>query len=548
MRLALAYLILLMLAGCGAHDPVGPVRFANSPPVWKVNDRIDTAKAPKAIPFLRGFYHFTSFYLRATRGLWLERDRRAVGTNSFDEVPDSTWFTNRIGVRELKPEEILRGPGSKEAPDKHLPWTIQSAKEGGTAIGFVVTDARGVKFVLKFDQKHAPEIETGANIVGQRLLWAIGYNVPEDHVVYFTRQDLRLAKDAYIKLDGDKKPIDAAYVDKQLAKVSVGADGRIRGNASVFIAGKPLGGAPRLGVRRDDPNDTIPHQLRRDQRGQASLFAWLSHTDIKEDNTFDAFQKDPRDPDVEYVVHYLIDFGNAFGTQSKVRHRHYPDYQYEVDLKEWGKSIVSLGLQRQPWEGRVDPELPGIGLYSAEMFDPGTWKANTFAQLPLLYADRIDQFWGAKLAIRFSRVQIEAAVEAARYTNARSKKYLVDTIVARQRIVGAYWFARTNPIDEVRFDGGQLCFVDLALRHQLVTTQTTFAVQSFDRQGRSLEARKGVAAAANGNTCVTPTWAAGGARYTIVNVESSRGMPGTLIHLALDPATQQPRVIGIYRQ
>jgi hypothetical protein len=208
--------------------------------------------------------------------------------------------------------------------------------------------------------------------------------VPEDHVVYFKRSDLVVAKDAYVKVAGEKKPIDAAYLDRQLAQVNIGADGRIRGLASVLIDGTPLGGSPRLGVRADDPNDRIPHELRRDQRGQAALFAWLSHTDIKEDNTFDAFQKDPRDPAIEYVVHYLIDFGNALGTQSKVRRRPYPDYQYDVDFREWGLSLLTLGLHRQPWEGRVDPALHGIGQFSAEQFDPGRWKANTFAQLPVV--------------------------------------------------------------------------------------------------------------------------------------------------------------------
>ena len=542
-------LILIVLASCASTDPVGPVRFVNAPPVWKVNDRVDVAKAPDELPFLRAYYHFNSFYLRAKRGLTLERDRRAVGVNSFDEVPDSTWFTNRIGVRKVTPAEILRGPGSGEAPDQYLPWTIASAKEGGTAIGFVVTDTRGVKFILKFDQKHAPEIETGADVVVARLLWAAGYNVPEDHVVQFKRTDLTLAKDAYVKVDGKKQPIDDAYVDKQLSKIVVGKDGQIRGLASVFIAGKNLGGSPRLGVRKDDPNDLIPHQLRRDQRGQAALFTWLSHTDTKEDNTYDAFQKDPKHPDVEYVVHYLIDFGNALGTQSKVRQRPYPDYQYDVDLKEWTLSLITLGLHRQPWEGRVDPNLPGVGLFSAEHFDPGRWKANTFAQLPLLYADRLDQFWGAKIAIKCTRAQLAAAVEAGRYSDPRARAYLVDTLIKRQRIVAAHWFARTNPIDEVRLEGAKLCFTDLAIRHHLTETPTTFAVRTFGADGKPLAPGTQIVPSATGEACVADVaMAPGEGRYTIVTVESSRGMPGTLIHLAADPRTQQPRVIGLYRR
>jgi hypothetical protein len=151
-------------------------------------------------------------------------------------------------------------------------------------------------------------------------------------------------------------------------------------------------------------------------------------------------------PTIHYVKHYLLDFGNALGTRaccSAITST--SDYHYEIDLKEWALSLVTLGLHRQPWEGRVDPDLPGVGLFSAAHFDPGRWKANTFAQLPLLYADRHDQFWGAKIAIRFTREQLAAAVDAGHYSDPRSRAYLVDTLVQRQRIVAAYWFARVNP-------------------------------------------------------------------------------------------------------
>src|SRR6185436_20324035 len=34
------------------------------------------------------------------------RDIRAVNVNTMDEVPDSSWFTNRIGVRAMSLAEI----------------------------------------------------------------------------------------------------------------------------------------------------------------------------------------------------------------------------------------------------------------------------------------------------------------------------------------------------------------------------------------------------------------------------------------------------------
>lgn len=35
---------------------------------------------------------------------------RALNVNTIDEVPDSSWFTNRIGRGAMSREEIVRGP------------------------------------------------------------------------------------------------------------------------------------------------------------------------------------------------------------------------------------------------------------------------------------------------------------------------------------------------------------------------------------------------------------------------------------------------------
>src|SRR5574339_1001001 len=37
-------------------------------------------------------------------------NQRAVNVNTMDEVPDSSWFSNRIGIREMPISEIVRGP------------------------------------------------------------------------------------------------------------------------------------------------------------------------------------------------------------------------------------------------------------------------------------------------------------------------------------------------------------------------------------------------------------------------------------------------------
>jgi hypothetical protein len=537
-------LVVIAFAACSGS--AGPVHFANSPPVPHVDDRRDVAKPPAERPFRRHLLNFDSYYLRTVRALRLDRHRRAVGVNSLDEVPDSTWFTNRIGKRTVTPDEIRRGPGL-DSPDRYLPWTITSSKPGGTAPGFLVEDSRGVKFLLKFDRPQAPEMETAADVIVARLLWAAGYNVPSDHVVYFTRGDLRVAPDAYLKVGRKQQRLDDKLVDRLLERVGNKLDGRIRGVASIFVEGKTLGGTPRLGVRADDPNDRIPHELRRDQRGLAALAAWLSHSDMREDNSLDVWQQDPARPAVHYVVHYLLDFGNSLGADAALEGQPFIGYEYRIDPAAILESTLTLGLRRRPWEDREHSSIRGVGMYSAKHYNPGAWKPSTPAHLPVLWADRFDKFWGSKILIRFTREQLAAAVEAGQLSDPRAAPYLVDALVARQRATAGYWFRRVNPIDELVVIGGRVCFTDLALRHRLETAPTRFTITAHDANGRPVGARATITPDRNGDACVSPALAGGSDRYTILNVRSSRRLPPAQIHLAIDPESGRPRVVGLRR-
>ncbi len=543
--------IAVSVTACGAGaSPVGTVRFVNAPPVWRVNDRQDVPKQPEENPFYRPFYHFTSYLLLARRALNLTRDRRALGINSIDEVPDSTFFTNRIGVRDLSLDEIRQGsPG--DSPIEHRPWTIKSSKVGGSVPGFICEDAQGRKFLLKFSSKQEPELESAADVITARLMWASGWNVPSDHVLFFNEDDLVLGPDATTKVKGKKVKLTAAMLAAQFARAVRRPDGTFRGTASIYIGGKPLGGMPRLGVREDDPNDIVPHQLRRDQRGMAPVSAWLAHTDMKEDNTLDSWEPDPADKNRHYVVHYHIDFGNSLGAFPRSNRRPQPDFTHEVDPEEWTLSFLTLGFYRQPWEGRIDPKIPGLGMYAAGDYEPQRWKPNPMGQFPVLFADRYDQFWGSKILIRFSRAQLAAAIEMGRLSDPRAAPYLLETMVARQRRTALHWFRRVNPVDEFTVEAERFCFVDLALRHHLVSEPTTFAIDAFDEAGRPLtRTPERLTPDAAGRACTTRLPRGGATsdgHYTIFRITNSRGMPATLLHLADDPNTSRPRIIGLRR-
>jgi hypothetical protein len=544
-------LLLLVLSSCATTASLPPVRFVNAPPAHAVNDRRDVPTQPKTREFIRLLYNFDGqFYRLITRALELHRGERARGINALDEVPNSTWFTNRIGVRYVSPDEIAAAPGGVGSPAPHKPWTVVSTKSGGMTLGFIIRDARGEKFLMKFDPRGLPEAETATQIIVGKLLWACGYNVTEDYVEYVRKQDLVLAKDAVIKDEfGNKRPLDQAELDKRLATVEQSADGTLRVLVSHWLAGKPLGGHAAEGVRDDDPNDRIPHELRRDLRGAYAVFSWLDHTDIHGGNMLDLWVADPTNPKRHYVKHYWVDYGVALGFQARKNREPRFGFEFYTDFPGIARSLVTLGGVDRAWEDRRELPLRGIGLYETRLYDPGSWVSSTPSYVPLYVADRIDKFWGAKIIIRFTRDQIRAAVDAAKLTDARAAEWLTDALIARQRATARYWFERVNPLDELAVADDTLCFKDLWIAYAFAPARATrYRLTSYDRNGKEVTSASSPAGD-TGLACTRLALAGGQDGYTIVRIDTTRPhyTGTTYVHLARDPVTHAARVIGIWR-
>ena len=109
------------------------------------------------------------------------RPKQAFNVDAFDEVPNSSWFTNRNYRRQLSLEAIAQGPGQGRGPDSGT-WDVVSAKVGGATPGFQIVDSRGDRYVLKFDPPGYPEMATGAEVVATNLIYAAGYNTPENQL------------------------------------------------------------------------------------------------------------------------------------------------------------------------------------------------------------------------------------------------------------------------------------------------------------------------------------------------------------------------------
>src|SRR5215813_8637295 len=69
-------------------------------------------------------------------------DIRAVNVNTIDEVPDSTWFTSRIGARDMSIDELVRGPNTGPTPP-FSDWPVVEGKSSGITPGYRIVDPSG---------------------------------------------------------------------------------------------------------------------------------------------------------------------------------------------------------------------------------------------------------------------------------------------------------------------------------------------------------------------------------------------------------------------
>jgi hypothetical protein len=385
----------------------------------------------------------------------------SLGVNTIDEVPDSAWFINRHGKQRMTREQLKKGAGNENLPQP--PFKITGAKTEGITPGFQMRDAKNRLYFVKPDPISNPELSTSADIIGSKFFYAIGYNTPENYIIKLKPSDWTIAKEAKITAAGG---VPRKMATKDLNDIMVKApllpDGSFRVIASLGIAGKGIGPFRYEGTRSDDPNDTIPHQQRRELRGLHVFCAWLNHTDAKGANSYDSVIQEGN---ISFVRHYLMDFGSAFGSDGDMAKDARFGREYQIPAA--GAAVVkafSLGLWSQDWERARYPKLKAAGRIEAETFDPEKWKPNYPNQA---FMNRLpgDEFWAAKIIMSFTDDDIRAIVETGEYTDPRVTDYLATTLARRRDKIGQTYFSKVLPLDSFRIVNGQLLFDDLAEKH-----------------------------------------------------------------------------------
>jgi hypothetical protein len=362
--------------------------------------------------------------------------REAANVDERDQVRlPSTWWQPRIGYKRVTVQQMLKGPGGTDGPAGRR-WTVTSAKSAGVTPGFQIKDARGDRFLLKFDSPDHPELSSSSEVIGTLLFWAAGYNTPENTIVHFHPESLDVDPEATIKERlGQARSFTRERLAQLLSRVARRPDGTVRCVASRFLEGKPIGPFKYYGRRGDDPEDLVPHELRRELRGMWVFAAWTNHVDVRGPNSLDTWVTHGGR---SFVRHHLIDFGSILGSSATAPRSLPAGTEYSVDNGVFLRQALTLGLVPFRWEGSVDPEIPSVGQIEAAKFDPRGWRPSDPNPAFDERTDR-DVRWGARILAAFTDEHIRAAVGAAKHSDPRATEYISRVLIARRDALVKEW-------------------------------------------------------------------------------------------------------------
>jgi hypothetical protein len=473
-RYSCASALLLATVAAAPTGAGAELRLEDAPVVWYEDDR-----APVPIPAERDPGVIADSYEEGFSrpvGRATNPDRLIYGpvpaanVNGLGEVPNSSWFTNRIGLFPMSTADAARGPGGGTGPDRSAPWKVVGVKTEGVTPGFTIQDARGDRYLIKFDPPGLLGTTTAAGAISARIFHTAGYNVPDDNVVTFTGEDLVVAEGTtYRDREGVKHPLDRDTLNRILEGVEPLEPNLWLAISSRFLPGKPVGPFNWFGKRKDDPNDHVDHQKRRELRGARLFSAWVNHFDTKQQNTLDMYVGAAGEG---YVRHHLIDFASTLGCGADGLNPRF-GHEYTVDAGPFFGRFFTLGGMGFPWETlERPPGLPEVCYFASADFRPEKFE-------PLLpntaFADMTDEdgYWAAKIISAFTDEHLQAIVAEGKYRDPAAAAYVTGVLLERRDIIARYYFDRVAPLDFFRREGDAIVFRDLGVERGIYGASTS---------------------------------------------------------------------------
>ncbi len=462
---------MLVLTGESASRATGP-RFYPDDPIRTDDDRAFDSSGAKA--FELGDY--ANFAENTFLSPGDRRSIKALNVNTLDEVPDSTWFTNRLGRRPLSVDEIVRGPDRRDL-SSITQWEIVRDKSAGFQPGFRAVDRTNPAqlYQLEFDPVGNPEMATGAEIIGTAFFHAIGFNVVDVYLGEIDRASLSIVKTATIRSIEGRRPFAPSDLNALLSHAARLPNGKYRVLISPFAEGQSMGQFRYYGTRPDDPNDVFPHEHRRELRANRVFCAWLNHDDSRANNTLDMLVG-PQGR--KHLLHYMFDFGSILGSGTQFADSPRSGYEYIIDSKPALLTLLSFGFYVRPWLLIDDPKAPpSVGRFEAEHFHPEEWKPE-YPNTAFQNMRPDDAFWGARIVASFSDEAIRAVVSKAQYSDPAATEYMTRCLIERRNRIARVWLNGVNPVVEpVLSAEGLLTFKNAAVEAGVATPASSYVLQ-----------------------------------------------------------------------
>jgi hypothetical protein len=409
---------------------------------------------------------------------------RAQNINTIEEVPDSSWFIDRIGTGKVTIDEVVRGPNVGAPPDPSR-WVIFREKTSGAHPGVTARDARGETWFLEFDPPYYPEAATAAVVMATKVFWALGYNQVETFLTTFDPKRVEFDPKATLRRpNGKRTPFAPDDLNEILERVARKPDGTYRVVAGRLLPGKILGNYRYAGTRPDDPNDLVPHEHRRELRALRVFGAWTNLTDLKAKNTLDTLTTENGR---SVVKHWLQDVGSTFGMNNDL-HEWDLGWEHFFQGDTTRKRLFSFGFALSPWQTVKYVERPSIGKFEGDRFDPRTWRPQTPTTAYMELRDD-DAFWAAQRVGAFSDEMIAAIVHTGEFSDAAAEKVLVDILIKRRDKILRTYLPAVNPIVAPRLEGDRLMFANAAVAADIATAPEMYRASWFEFDNATGETR-----------------------------------------------------------
>lgn len=540
---AIAALALLLFLQAVPVTAQNPPHFRPDDPLWEDPDRTLSIPMPTPRPFSKAIDMWEKSF-----GRWPEGSVQAVNINTLGEVPDSSWYKNRMSRRVMSIDELARGPNRGPGPDMSEPWIVENKKTEGITPGFRIRDARGDVYHIKLDPVYWPQLATSTEVVGTKFFWAFGYHTPENYLAVWPDEYV-IDEDADIDMGyGFSEPLSRADVDEVLDNVGRRADGRIQVLASKNLPGDWLGPFNYMGTRTDDPNDIFMHQDRRELRGLYVFASWMNHNDSDAVNTLDFLH--PGEDGTRYVMHYLMDFGTIMGSGAIGPHARRVGNEYYMDWGWMGRAAATFGIWDRPWRHVKYDVYDSVGRFESDYFTPENWKPD-YPNPAFVKMTPQDALWATRTVMRFSDEAIAAMVAVGEYDDPAAEAHVVKTLIERRDKIVDYYLTLLNPIYEFEVQGSgaskRLRFTNLGVDWGLASDcGYGYAWHTFDNNGG------GVQAITRGGTGISPrpdlAIPDADAEYLMVKLSTScQAQPNWTSEVRVFIRNADAKVIGIER-